>query len=154
MNYWLFKSEPNTFSIDDLVQSPKHTTHWNGIRNYQVRNLLRDDIKVGDQVFFYHSNANPPGIVGVMEVVKAGYPDFTAQDKNSPYFDPKSSADNPIWFMVDVRLVEKWSHMVTLNQLKTIPELNDMMILRKGNRLSVTRVTPVEWERVVILSQG
>lgn len=149
MKHWLFKSEPTTFSIDDLAKSPKHTTYWNGIRNYQVRNMLRTDIQIGDLVFFYHSNATPPGIVGIMEVVKAGYPDFTAQDKNSDYYDPKSTHDNPIWYMVDVRLVKKFSRMITLDQIKAIPELKNMLIVRKGNRLSITPVTENEWKTIL-----
>ena len=149
MAYWLFKSEPTTFSIDDLKKSPKETTYWNGIRNYQVRNMLRDDIKVGDHVFFYHSNATPPGIVGIMEVVQAGYPDYTAWDKKSPYFDEKSSAQKPRWYMVDVRFIKKLKHMLTLNDIKKNPALKNMLILRKGNRLSITPVTTSEWETII-----
>jgi predicted RNA-binding protein with PUA-like domain len=147
--YWLFKSEPTTFSIDDLILSPDQTTHWNGIRNYQVRNMLRDDVQVGDQVFFYHSNCTPPGIVGIMEVVTAGYPDFTALDKKSDYFDPKSSAQKPIWYMVDVRFVKKFKKIISLDEIKNHPGLQDMLIVRKGNRLSITPVTADEWKILV-----
>ncbi len=145
MQYWLFKSEPNTFSIDDLIAAPKQTTHWEGVRNYQVRNFLRDDIKVGDQVFFYHSNCTPPGITGIAEVVKAGYPDDSALDKKSKYFDPKSSPDNPIWYQVDVRFVKKFPEIVSLEKLKSLPALKNMQLTRKGNRLSITKVTADEW---------
>src|SRR5688572_25481181 len=102
MNYWLFKSEPTTFGIDDLADRPNQTEHWDGVRNFRVRNMLRDEIKVGDQAFFYHSSCIPPGIVGMMEVVKAGYPDFTSWDKKSDHYDPKSKPEKPLWYMVDV----------------------------------------------------
>src|SRR5438477_11693665 len=105
MQYWLFKSEPAKFNIDDLAHAPEHTTNWDGVRNYQVRNFLRDEIKVGDQAFFYYSRSVPPGIVGIIEVVRAGYPDESAQDQTSNYFDPKSTPENPIWYQVDVHLV-------------------------------------------------
>ena len=108
-HYWLFKSEPNCFSIDDLRHRPNQTTHWDGVRNYQVRNLLRDTIKKGDQAFFYHSSCNQPGIVGTIAVVSGGYPDFTAWDRHAEHYDPKSSAENPRWFMVDVKLMQKFS---------------------------------------------
>ncbi len=145
-NYWLFKSEPETFSIDALYQKPKHTEHWDGVRNYQVRNMLRDEIKVGDKAFFYHSNCTPPGIVGTMEIVKAGYPDFTAFDSKSNYFDPDSSPEKPRWFMVDVRFVKKFKRMMTLDELKNHPALHNMLVARRGNRLSITPVTAEEWE--------
>lgn len=152
MNYWLFKSEPETFSIDDLKQSPKQTTHWEGVRNYQVRNMLRDQIQVGDQVFFYHSNCTPPGIVGTMEVVKKGYPDDSAWNSKSKYFDPKSNPDKPLWFMVDVKFTKKFPKIISLEELKKIPTLKNMLILRKGNRLSITPVTKEEWQ--IILKHG
>lgn len=146
MRYWLFKSEPDCFGIDDLYARPKKTTCWDGVRNYQVRNLLRDEIKVGDLAFFYHSNANPPGIAGVMEVVKNGYPDHTAQDLHSEHYDPKSSDENPRWYMVDVKFVEKFPRFIPLDELKQHPKLKNMLINRKGNRLSITPISKEEWK--------
>ena len=145
MHYWLFKSEPSTFSIDDLAKRTKQTEHWDGVRNYQVRNMLRDDIKVGDLVFFYHSNCDVPGIVGIAKVVKAGYPDFTAWDPESPYYDPKSTREHPRWFMVDVQFVKKLPQIITLSDIKRHPVLQDMLVARRGNRLSITPVTEEEW---------
>lgn len=153
MAYWLFKSEPSTFSIDDLIASPKQTTHWNGVRNYQVRNMLRDDMQVGDQVFFYHSNCTPPGIVGTMKIVKAGYPDSSAWDKKSEYFDAKSTIAKPLWYMVDVCFVKKFKTIISLDEMKQHPELSSMLIARKGNRLSITPVTEKEWKTIIKLSQ-
>lgn len=146
MHYWLFKSEPSCFGIDDLSARPKKTTFWDGVRNYQVRNMLRDEIKTGDLVFFYHSNATPPGIAGVMEVVKNGYPDHTAWDLNSEHFDPKSTPDNPRWYMVDVKFVKKFPHLIPLDEMKNHPKLKNMLINRKGSRLSITPVTAEEWK--------
>ena len=146
MKYWLFKSEPETFGIDHLVKKPKQTEHWDGVRNYQVRNMLRDDIKVGDKAFFYHSNCTPPGIVGTMEVVKAAYPDFTAFDPESKYYDPKSTRDNPRWFMVDVRFVKKFDRIIPLDDLRLHPLLENMAVTRRGSRLSITPVTTTEWK--------
>lgn len=149
MNYWLFKSEPETFSIDTLSHRPKQTEHWDGVRNYQARNMLRDQIKVGDKGFFYHSNCTPPGIVGIVEIVKAGYPDFTAFDPESKYYDPTSSPENPRWFMVDVRLVKKFNRMITLEELKEHSALREMQVARKGSRLSITPVTEKEWNTIL-----
>ena len=151
-HYWLFKSEPNCFSIDDLRHRPNQTTHWDGVRNYQVRNLLRDTIKKGDQAFFYHSSCNQPGIVGTIAVVSGGYPDFTAWDRHAEHYDPKSSAENPRWFMVDVKLMQKFSHIVTLQELKHHPDLQSMRVTQKGNRLSITPVTSKEWQLIVSIS--
>lgn len=145
MNYWLFKSEPETFSIDHLIKRPKQTEPWNGVRNYQARNMLRDDVKIGDKAFFYHSNCTPPGIVGTMEIVKAAYPDPTSWSIHSEYFDPKSTPENPRWFMVDVRFVKKFPRMITLDEIKSHPLLSNMIIARRGNRLSITPVTEKEW---------
>lgn len=153
MNYWLMKSEPETFSIGDLAARPKHTEPWNGVRNYQVRNWLKHEIKKGDQAFFYHSSCKIPGIVGIMEIVKAGYPDDSAFDPESPYYDPKSSPDRPLWYQVDVKLVKKFKHIVTLEQLRRIPELKTLIILKKGNRLSITPVTNQEWQAVLKLTK-
>jgi predicted RNA-binding protein with PUA-like domain len=144
--YWLFKSEPDCFSIDDL----KHegTSHWDGVRNYQARNILRDEIKRGDGVLFYHSGVQPPGVVGLAEVAKSGYPDHTAWDPESEHFDPKASEDNPIWYMVDVRFVRKLPEMLPLPQLKKEPGLEQMMVTQRGSRLSVQPVTSDEWKVV------
>ena len=149
MHYWLFKSEPETFSIDALYKRPKKTEHWDGVRNYQARNMLRDDIKVGDQAFFYHSSCTPPGIVGIVEIVKSGYPDFTAFDPESKYYDPTSSRDKPRWFMVDIRFVKKFDRMITLEELKNHSILRNMQVTRKGNRLSILPVTEKEWKTVL-----
>lgn len=149
MRYWLFKSEPETFSIDALKQKPKQTSHWDGVRNYQARNMMRDEIKVGDQVLFYHSNCTPPGIVGIAEVTRAAYPDFTSWDIHSEYYDPKSTPENPRWFMVDVTFVKKFTRMVTLDELKVNPKLEGMQVLRRGNRLSITPVTAAEWQAIL-----
>ena len=148
-HYWLFKSEPETFGIDHLAKCKGQTEPWNGVRNYQVRNMLRDDIKVGDLGFFYHSNCNPPGIAGIIRVVKAGYPDDAGWDVSSPYYDPKSTPSNPRWYMVDVKLVEKFKHFIPLQSLKQNPALETLQILRTGNRLSITPVTEKEWKAVL-----
>ncbi|HVY53610.1 MAG TPA: EVE domain-containing protein [Gammaproteobacteria bacterium] len=152
MAYWLFKSEPNTFSIDDLAKRPAKTSPWDGVRNYQVRNLLRDTIKPGDLAFFYHSSCPVPGIVGIMEVVKKGYPDPTAWDIHSEGFDPKSTPENPRWYMVDVRLKQKFKHIFTLEEIKNHAVLKKMAVARTGNRLSITPVTSEEWKLILKLS--
>lgn len=151
-HYWLFKSEPDCFSIDALSKRPRQTVHWDGVRNYQARNMLKNEIKKGDQGFFYHSNANPPGIAGIVEVVKEGYPDFTAWDLHSDHFDPKSTPDDPRWYMVDVKLVKKFPCLISLHELKTHPKLKTMLINRKGNRLSITPVTAQEWQVIMELA--
>ena len=153
MNYWLFKSEPDVFSIDDLASAPKKTTHWDGVRNFQARNFLRDSIKSGDQVFFYHSNSDPSAIAGIAEVVKEGYPDFTAFDPANPHYDPKSKKAEPTWFMVDVKFKEKFDRPLDLTELKTVPALKNMALLQKGSRLSIQPVTETEWKSVVALSK-
>ncbi len=145
MNYWLMKSEPNAFGIDDLEQLPNQTEHWDGVRNYQARNMLRDELKIGDQVFFYHSNCKPPGIVGIMQVVREGYPDFTACNPQSKYFDAKSDPQHPRWFMVDIRLLRKFKRLITLEELKQHPQLAGMKLLQRGNRLSITPVAEEHW---------
>lgn len=154
MNHWLFKSEPNTFSIDDLIKRPKQTEHWDGVRNFQVRNLLKSTIKKGDLAFFYHSSCSPPGVAGIMEVVKEGYPDFTSWDPKSRYYDPDVNPDNPRWYMVDVKFVEKFPHYVPLEELKSNAKLKKMTILRKGNRLSITAVTEEEWKTIIKMGRG
>ena len=150
MNYWLMKSEPSTFGIDHLMKLSKQTDHWDGVRNYQARNMMRDDMKKGDLVFFYHSNCQVPGIVGIMEVVKEGYPDLTGLDPESKYYDPKSTTDNPRWYHVDVKYKKKFNEVISLNALRNDPTLSSMLILRKGNRLSITPVTAKEWQAVLL----
>ena len=152
MKYWLMKSEPSCFSIDDLSQAPKKTSCWDGVRNYQARNFMRDEMRVGDLVFFYHSNCQPPGIVGIAEVVRAAYPDFTAWDPDSEHPDMKSTPDKPRWFMVDIQFRQKFAHFLALDALKLHPELSKMPLLRKGNRLSVLPVSSEEWEFIVQLA--
>lgn len=144
-NYWLMKSEPDCFSIDDLSNAPNQTTHWDGVRNYQARNFMRNQMAIGDQVLFYHSNCNPPGIIGIAEVVSEAYPDYTAFDPDSEHPDMKSTPDNPRWFMVDIRFKEKFNHLISLDTLRQYPELEEMILLRKGNRLSILPVSKKEW---------
>jgi predicted RNA-binding protein with PUA-like domain len=153
MNYWLMKSEPDAFSIDDLKNLPGKTDHWDGVRNYQARNMMRDDMKRGDLVFFYHSNCDEPGIVGIAKVSKEGYPDFTAWDPKSKYFDAKSDPDNPRWFMVDVKYVRKLKRTITLAELKKFAKLKDMPLVRKGNRLSIMPVTKSQWDFILSLEK-
>jgi len=153
MNYWLFKSEPETFSIDDLRSRPKQTEHWDGVRNYQARNFLRDEITVGDSGFFYHSNCPTPGIVGCFDIVKAGYPDFTAFDAKSDHFDPASTPEKPRWFMVDVRFKKKFDRIISLEEIKHHPLLKTMLVARRGNRLSITPVSEKEWEIILELAK-
>jgi predicted RNA-binding protein with PUA-like domain len=146
MRYWLFKSEPQCFSIDALSRCSKQTTHWDGVRNYQARNMLRDEIKKGDHVLFYHSNCTPPGIAGIAEVVREAYPDFTARDLDSDHYDPKSTIENPRWYMVNIKLIRKFPRLISLEEIKMHPALKKMVIVRKGNRLSITPVTADEWK--------
>ncbi len=148
------KSEPGTFSIDDLAQRPRQTEHWDGVRNYQARNFMRDDMRVGDEILFYHSNCDEPGVVGIAEVAREAYPDFTATDPDSKYYDPKSTADEPRWFMVDVRFVRKFAHVVPLRELRGNPQLQDMMLLQKGSRLSITPVTARQWKAILAMETG
>lgn len=137
--------------MDDLVDKPNQTEPWNGVRNYQARNMMRDDMKVGDRGFFYHSSCAVPGITGIIEVVRQGYPDHTAWDSHSPYFDADSTPDNPRWYMVDVKLIKRFNQPITLKQLKANQQLASMLILRKGNRLSITPVTTSEWGEIVAM---
>ena len=148
--FWLFKSEPGAYSFDDLIRD--EIAEWDGVRNYQARNLLRDDIQVGDHVLFYHSNAKPPEVVGTAVVVKSGYPDHTAYDPNSEHPDPKSTEENPIWFMVDIKPQEKFEHPVSLPSLRASSLLEDMVLLRKGMRLSVQPVTEEQFQ--IICNMG
>lgn len=145
--YWLFKSEPEVFSIDDLARKKK--TNWDGVRNYQARNFLRDEIKFGDQILFYHSNTEPTGVYGICEVVKDGYSDHTAFDPESHHFDPKSNPQNPAWFVVDIKFVKKFSKPVTLKEIKANPKLKNMKLIQRGNRLSVMPVTKEEFNVIV-----
>ncbi len=147
MSYWLMKSEPDEFSIDDLVRAPKKTTPWFGVRNYQARNYMRDAMRPGDGVLFYHSSCEVPGIAGLAEVAGAPHPDGTQFDPRSPYFDPKSTRQNPRWILVDVKLVRK-TRLLPLEELRAHAPLADMVILRRGNRLSVTPVTAAEWKHI------
>lgn len=145
------KTEPDEFSLDDLIASPNQTTFWFGVRNYQARNMLRDEMKIGDRVLFYHSSCAEPAVVGTAEVVREAYPDHTAFDSKSPYFDPKSTPQNPRWFMVDIRLLEKLKRPVTISELRTHDALVDLPLLRKGNRLSVQPVTSDQYAYIVSL---
>jgi predicted RNA-binding protein with PUA-like domain len=149
MAYWLLKTEPATFSVDTLAALPRRTTCWDGVRNYQARNFLRDDLKKGDFAFFYHSSCAEPGIAGIVKIVRAGYPDHTAWDPDSEHFDPKSSPANPIWYMVDVKLEREFEHPITLAALKGNPALKHMKLLRRGNRLSILPVTAKEWQAIL-----
>ena len=148
MRYWLMKSEPGDVSIDDLANFPDQSVDWYGVRNYQARNFMRDQMKLGDQAFFYHSNCDVPGIAGIVEISKLAYPDRTQFDSKSHYFDPKSTAENPRWMKVDVKLVRK-TRLLSLKELRSYPELAHMRILQKGNRLSITPVDPREWEFIM-----
>ena len=147
MRYWLMKSEPDEVSIDDLAAMPKRTVAWYGVRNYQARNFMRDQMQVGDLAFFYHSSCPEPGIAGIVKVTKPAYPDASQFDKKSPYYDAKSTRDAPRWVHVDVKLLKK-TKLVTLPMLRATPGLETMVVLRKGNRLSITPVTPAEWKIV------
>lgn len=151
MQRWLMKSEPDEFSIDDLKASHKQTNMWDGVRNYQARNMIRDDMKKGDQAFFYHSNCDEPGIVGVMEVVKEAYPDPTAFEADDKHFDPKSDPDAPRWFVVDLKFKCKLDRTITLAELKHHEQLHDMRLLTRGNRLSVMPVGQFEWDFILAL---
>ncbi len=151
--YWLFKSEPNAFSIDDLDKSRGKRTYWDGVRNYQARNFLRDEIRKGDGVLFYHSNADPLAIVGYCEVVKEGYPDHTQFDPDNKHFDPTTLQKEPRWYMVDIKLVEKFKHSVTLKETKENAKLKDMRLIQRGNRLSVMPITKKEWDEILKLGE-
>lgn len=153
-NYWLLKTEPESFSIDDLAKAKKQTTCWDGVRNYQARNFIRDSMKLGDQVLFYHSNASPPAIVGVAKIVRESYPDHTAWDEHDHHYDPASSPENPRWFMVDIKFVEKFAQPLALEDLRKVPGLKDMELLRKGSRLSVQPVRAKEFELILKLARG
>ena len=147
MHYWLMKSEPDTYSIDDLQSFG--VDHWDGIRNYQVRNFFRDQMQVGEQAFFYHSNCKEPGIVGTMEIVSKAYPDHTAFDPSEKYFDSKSDPENPRWLMVDVHYIRHLDRMITLGELRQQKQIADMKLLQRGNRLSVLPLSKMEWQYIL-----
>ncbi|MCB1874387.1 MAG: EVE domain-containing protein [Chromatiales bacterium] len=149
MNFWLMKSEPEEFSIDDLRQRPRKTEPWDGVRNYQARNMMRDEMKIGDRVFFYHSNCDEPGIVGIAEVAKEGYPDDTAWDPNDKHYDPKSDPETPRWYRVDIRFVRKTKRTISLKELKDYAELEEFPLVRRGNRLSVMPVSEAQWNFIL-----
>ena len=151
--YWLFKSEPDCYSMDHLAALPQKTDSWDGVRNYQARNFLRDDIKKGDGVLFYYSSTSPVGVAGICEVVRAGYPDTTALDPKEMHYDPKASEENPIWYMVDVKFVRKFPRLVLLAELKKTPGLESMMVTQRGSRLSIQPVTKDEWDIVLKLAE-
>ena len=152
MNYWLIKSEPDAFSIDDLKSAPGRKDHWDGIRNYQARNFMRDDMEKGDLVLFYHSNCKEPGVVGIAEIVSGAYPDHTAFDANEKYFDPKSDPENPRWLMVDIRFVRKTRRLISLSELKThADQLENFALIRRGNRLSIMPVSREHWDFILSL---
>ena len=145
-NYWLMKSEPSVYSIDDLKKDKK--TYWDGVRNYQARNFMRDKMQVGDEVFFYHSNAEPTGIAGVAKVSSKSYPDPSAFDKKDKHYDPKSKKESPTWYLVDIKFVKKFKEVIPLDELRKTKGLEDMLLLRRGQRLSVQPVTSKEWQVV------
>ncbi len=151
MSYWLMKSEPETFSLDDLKSSPKKTTKWDGIRNFQARNMMRDDMKKGDEVFFYHSNCKVPAIVGVAEIASSeAYPDVTQFDPADGHYDPTSKPDEPRWLLVDVRYKRHLKREISLNELKERSDaLGDFALTRKGNRLSILPVTAAQWAYIL-----
>ena len=153
MNYWLMKSEPGEFSIDDLQAAPSGETFWDGVRNYQARNFMRDDMKVGDGVLYYHSNCPETGVVGIATVCREAYPDHTAFDPEDNHFDPKSDPDNPRWCMVDIRFERQFTRVILLRELRQFVDgpLRDMLLLRRGNRLSITPVTGEEWDFILNL---
>lgn len=156
MKYWLMKSEPESFSIDDLARAPRKTTCWDGVRNYQARNMLRDEMKRGDLAFFYHSGSDLPAIVGVVEIVREAYPDHTAFDPDDHHFDAKSDPENPRWYMVDVKLVDKLPRVISLRELKQYAgdKLAGFQLLARGNRLSVMPVSAAQWKFINSLSKA
>jgi predicted RNA-binding protein with PUA-like domain len=153
MNYWLMKSEPDVFGIDHLKARPRRTEPWDGVRNYQARNMMRDQMKKGDLAFFYHSNCDQPGIVGIMQIVREGYPDPTAFDPEAKYYDPKSDPDNPRWYQVDVKYQRHLKRNITLQELReyATAQLEDLPLLRKGNRLSIMPVGKAQWDFILSL---
>jgi predicted RNA-binding protein with PUA-like domain len=151
MAYWLMKSEPDAFSLEDLKARPKSTEHWDGVRNYQARNMMRDQMETGDKIFFYHSSCPQPGIVGIAEVVREAYPDGSAQNPESRYYDPKASTEDPRWVMVDVKFVRKLRRLITLSEIKSEPALQEMALVKKGSRLSIMPVSKEEWRQILAM---
>jgi predicted RNA-binding protein with PUA-like domain len=153
VRHWLLKTEPASFGIDDLARAPRRTSSWDGVRNFQARNMIRDDMKRGDQAFLYHSSCEVPGIVGIVQITKAAYPDTTAFDRRHPHYDPDSVRSAPRWFMVDVRLRKKFARVITLDELRAHAdkELQGLVLLRRGNRLSVTPVETAHWQFICSL---
>lgn len=150
--YWLMKTEPDVFSFADLMRAPRQTTSWDGVRNYQARNFMRDGMKIGDAVLIYHSNAEPPGVAGIAEVASGAHPDQTAFDKNDPHYDPSSRRASPAWWLVDVRGVEALPRFVSLEELRANPRLAGMRLLQKGNRLSVLPVSELEFREICAMA--
>jgi predicted RNA-binding protein with PUA-like domain len=153
-NYWLVKSEPEAFSFQDLKTSPGGTTSWEGVRNYQARNFMKDGMKKGDRVLFYHSSCEEPGVAGIAEVSREAYPDPTARDPGSRYYDPKSTPERPIWYMVDLTYRKTFRRYVTLTEMKRTPSLEHMKVVQRGQRLSVQPVSPEEFEKVCALGSS
>ena len=154
MAYCLFKSEPDAFGINDLAARPEQTEPWDGVRNYQARNFMRDDVKVGDKLFFYHSSCKDVGIAGVAEITKAAYPDASQFNPESKYFDPKASQDNPRWVCVNVTFVEKFKRVLPLAKIKSMPEIKELGVVKKGHRLSIMPVLPEEWDALYQAAKG
>lgn len=154
MNYWLFKTEPDAFSIDDLANRTNQSEHWDGIRNYQARNFLRDKVELGDQVFIYHSSCKNVGIAGLAEVVKTAYPDHTQFDPESKYYDPKATHENPRWYMVDVKFVKKFNQVLSLKSIKAMPQIEEIGLVRKGHRLSIMPVNGDEFSYLLKECEG
>jgi predicted RNA-binding protein with PUA-like domain len=153
MNYWLMKTEPSTFGVDDLAAKPRKTAMWDGVRNYQARNMLRDDFKKGDQALLYHSSADVVGVTGIMQVVRTAYPDPTAFDKKHDHYDEGSDRENPRWYVVDVQLKRRLKRIITLDELRRYEtrELDGMLLLKRGNRLSITPVSAAHWKFILSL---
>jgi len=148
-NYWLMKTEPDTYSFDDLLAEPEQTDHWDGVRNYQARNFMRDDMRLDDLVLIYHSNTKVPGVVGIARIARESYPDHTQFDPQADKYDPKATEEKPRWFMVNIQAVRKLSRVVSLAEMKKLPELSEMRLVQRGNRLSIMPVTQSEFECVV-----
>ena len=154
VKYWLLKTEPNDYSIQHLAKEKKKTTYWDGVRNYQARNFMRDDMQIGDRVLIYHSNADPPGVAGTAKIVKESYPDFTSWDKKDKHYDAKTTQDNPRWFMVDVQLDEIFDEPISLPTLRKVKALKDMVLLQKGSRLSVQPVRKREFDAILKMAKS
>lgn len=152
--YWLFKSEPGNYSFQDLLNEEDQVAEWDGVRNYQVRNFMRDDMKVGDGVLFYHSSAKPTGVMGTARVVREAYPDNTAWQVGAKYYDPKSNPDDPTWLMVDIQADQEFRRPVTLQEIKQNPKLQGMMVVKRGVRISIQPVTKEDWDEIVALGSS